>query len=316
MAASYGRAERLVGSWMPRERKRFFLATKTGERTREAAAAQIRPLAGAHERRSVDLLQLHNLVDPDEWATALGPGGALEAAIEARERGQVRFIGVTGHGTTVAAQHMRSLERFPFDSVLLPYNVTMMQNASYARDFEELSKVCGERGIAMQTIKGITLGPWDEKEHTTTTWYEPLQEQRDIDMAVDYVLGRAGRLPQHRRRPDAAPARPRRRRAQLREGAGRCGDAGAGRTSGDGAAVRVAATEGSRREHLAVRVSRSPRPVDHRVPGGSSWFGRTRCVVRAVVSRPASRAQTRSPLRARSPPRISNRAQSRRAPPE
>jgi aryl-alcohol dehydrogenase-like predicted oxidoreductase len=190
VAASYGRAERLVGSWMPRERERFFLATKTGERTREAAAAQFAHSLERMNVQGVDLLQLHNLVDPDEWATALGPGGALEAAIEARERGQVRFIGVTGHGTTVAAQHLRSLERFPFDSVLLPYNVTMMQNASYARDFEELSKVCGERGIAMQTIKGITLGPWDEKEHTTTTWYEPLQEQRDIDMAVDYVLGR------------------------------------------------------------------------------------------------------------------------------
>jgi aryl-alcohol dehydrogenase-like predicted oxidoreductase len=192
VAASYGRAERLVGSWMPRERQRFFLATKTGERTREAASAQFAHSLERMNVEGVDLLQLHNLVDPDEWATALGPGGALEAALDARERGQVRFIGVTGHGTTVAAQHLRSLERFPFDSVLLPYNVTMMQNASYARDFEELSKVCGERGIAMQTIKGITLGPWDEKEHTTTTWYEPLQEQRDIDMAVDYVLGRAG----------------------------------------------------------------------------------------------------------------------------
>ncbi|MHB8376927.1 MAG: aldo/keto reductase [Dehalococcoidia bacterium] len=198
-AASYGRAERHVGSWMPAHRDAFFLATKTDQRTREAAAAQFAHSLERLRVESVDLLQLHNLVDPDEWATAMGPGGALEAAVEARERGQVRFIGVTGHGTTVAAMHLRSLERFPFDSVLLPYNCTMMRNRAYAADFEELAKVCAERGVAMQTIKGITLGPWQEPaasmppgERPHTTWYEPLREQCDIDRAVDYVLGRPG----------------------------------------------------------------------------------------------------------------------------
>ena len=190
VAASYGRAERLVGSWFPEHRTEFFLATKAGERTREAAAAQFAHSLERMNVDSVDLLQLHNLVDPDEWATALGPGGALEAALEAREQGKLRFIGVTGHGVTVAAMHLRSLERFPFDSVLLPYNVTMMRNPQYAADFNELANVCQERNIAMQTIKGITLGPWGEKEHTTTTWYEPLQEQADIDAAVDFVLAR------------------------------------------------------------------------------------------------------------------------------
>ena len=190
VAASYGRAERLVGSWFPEHRAEFFLATKTGERTREAAAAQFTHSLERMNVDSVDLLQLHNLVDPDEWATALGPGGALEAALEARERGKVRFIGVTGHGVSVAAMHLRSLERFPFDSVLLPYNITMMRNVRYAADFNELAQVCAERDIAMQTIKGITLGPWGEKEHTTTTWYEPLQQQADIDLAVDFVLAR------------------------------------------------------------------------------------------------------------------------------
>jgi hypothetical protein len=88
--------------------------------------------------------------------------------------------------------HRRSLERFAFDSVLLPYNYVMMQNANYARDFEALMAVCRERNVAVQTIKGITLGPWGEKEHTTTTWYEPLRDRPDIDLAVDYVLARPG----------------------------------------------------------------------------------------------------------------------------
>jgi aryl-alcohol dehydrogenase-like predicted oxidoreductase len=191
-AASYGRAERRVGAWMPQHRDRFFLATKTGERTYEKARDQIRHSLERLQTDHVDLIQLHNLVDPAEWETALGPGGALEAAVEAREQGLTRFIGVTGHGVTVAAMHLSSLERFPFDSVLLPFNFVMMQNPAYAADFEKLSRVCEERGIALQTIKGITLGPWNEKEHTHTTWYEPLTEQAEIDRAVHWVLGRPG----------------------------------------------------------------------------------------------------------------------------
>ena len=191
-AAMYGRSERRVGAWMVRHRKDFFLATKTGERTYEKARDQFHHSLERMRVDSVDLLQLHNLVDPDEWEVALGPGGALEAAVEAREQGLVRFIGVTGHGVTVAGMHKRSLERFPFDSVLLPYNVVMMQNAQYAADLRALEALCLERGVAMQTIKGITLGPWDEKDRTHGTWYEPLTEQADIDRAVHFVLGRAG----------------------------------------------------------------------------------------------------------------------------
>jgi aryl-alcohol dehydrogenase-like predicted oxidoreductase len=191
-AASYGRSERRVGAWMPQHRDRFFLATKTNERTYDGAWSQIRKSLERLRVDNVDLLQLHNLVDEQEWAQALGPGGALEAAIEAREQGLTRFIGVTGHGVTVAAMHLRSLERFPFDSVLLPYNYVLMQNARYAADFGALERVCKERGVAMQTIKGITLGPWGEREHTHATWYEPLQEQGDIDLAVSYVLARPG----------------------------------------------------------------------------------------------------------------------------
>jgi aryl-alcohol dehydrogenase-like predicted oxidoreductase len=191
-AASYGRSERRVGAWMPRHRDRFFLATKTGERTYDAAKAQFEHSLERLQTDHVDLLQLHNLVDEAEWETALGPGGALEAAVRAREEGLVRFIGVTGHGVTVAAMHRRSLERFAFDSVLLPYNYVMMQNPQYAADFEALYATCRERGIAMQTIKGITLGPWNEKEHTHSTWYEPLEDQADVDRAAGYVLARPG----------------------------------------------------------------------------------------------------------------------------
>jgi aryl-alcohol dehydrogenase-like predicted oxidoreductase len=189
-AASYGESELRLGPWLEKHRAEVFLATKTGERTRQAAHDQIRRSLERLRVDQVDLIQLHNLVDPAEWETAMGPGGALEAAVAAREEGLVRFIGVTGHGVTVAAMHKRALEQFPFDSVLLPYSYVMMQNQRYAADFDALAALCRERGVAVQTIKAITRAPWGERPHTTTTWYEPLLDEGSIDRAVDWVLGR------------------------------------------------------------------------------------------------------------------------------
>ncbi len=191
-AASYGDSELRIGPWMEGHRSDFFLATKTGERTYHAAHDQIRRSLERLRVDQVDLIQLHNLVDPDEWEQALGPGGALEAAIQARDEGLVRFIGVTGHGVTVAEMHRRALERFDFDSVLLPYNYVMMKNLQYAADFEALFDLCQQRNVAVQTIKAITQAPWGEREQTAATWYEPLREQADIDLAVNWVLGRPG----------------------------------------------------------------------------------------------------------------------------
>ena len=192
VAASYGDAELRVGAWMSEHRDRFFLATKTGERTYAAARDQIKQSLERLKVDHVDLIQLHNLTDPNEWEIAMGRGGALEAAIEAKEQGLARFIGVTGHGVIAPSIHKRSRERFPFDSVLLPYNYPMMQNPTYAADFEALLALCAERGVAVQTIKGITLGPWGERERNAATWYEPLRDQADIDTAVHWVLGRPG----------------------------------------------------------------------------------------------------------------------------
>jgi aryl-alcohol dehydrogenase-like predicted oxidoreductase len=191
-AASYGDAELRLGPWMETHRDDFFLATKTGERTRAGAYAEIARSLERLRTDRLDLIQLHNLVDEDEWQTAFSSGGVLEAVVQAREEGLVRFIGVTGHGVTVAAQHLRSLEEYPFDSVLLPYNFPMSRNAGYIADFEALLAVCDERGVAVQTIKAITRGPWGDHKPTANTWYEPLTDQDAIDIAVSWVLGRDG----------------------------------------------------------------------------------------------------------------------------
>jgi aryl-alcohol dehydrogenase-like predicted oxidoreductase len=189
-AASYGDAELRLGPWMETHRDEFFLATKTGERTRAKAYEEIERSLERLRTDHIDLIQLHNLVDEDEWQTAFAGGGAIEAVVQAQADGLVRYIGVTGHGVTVAAQHLRSLEQYPFDSVLLPYNYPMTRNADYLADFEALAEVCRERGIAIQTIKSITRAPWDGREQTANTWYEPLTEQAAIDTAVAWVLGR------------------------------------------------------------------------------------------------------------------------------
>lgn len=190
VAASYGDAELRIGPWMDRYRDQFFLATKTGERSRQPAREQLERSLERLRTDHVDLWQLHNLVDAGDWDTALSPGGAIEAAIEAREQGLVRAIGVTGHGSEVAARHRRSLERFDFDSVLLPYSYLVMQDPDYAGDFEALMSTCQDRNVAVQTIKAVARRPWWGREHTAATWYQPLEQQAAIDHAVHWVLGR------------------------------------------------------------------------------------------------------------------------------
>ncbi len=187
-AQSYGEAERRLGPWLARHRAQFFLATKTGDRTYQGAKDHLHRSLELLHTDHIDLWQLHCLVDDAEWQTAMGPGGALEALIEARDQGLVRFLGVTGHGTQTPAFHRRSLERFAFDSVLLPYSYVMMQNPDYAAGFHTLLAMCRERGVAIQTIKGVTRRPWGDLPHTHATWYQPFEDQADIDLAVHWVL--------------------------------------------------------------------------------------------------------------------------------
>ncbi len=192
-AASYGESEVRLAPFLAEHRDEVFLATKTGERTREAAWAEINRSLERLGVDHVDLIQLHNLVDEAEWQQAYGPDGVLEAVVRARDEGLVRAIGVTGHGVTVARQHLRSLERFDFASVLLPYNFAMSHNTAYLDDFEALAAVCAERGVAMQTIKSITRAPWSEgADRHAATWYEPLTDPAAVEVAVAWVLGRPG----------------------------------------------------------------------------------------------------------------------------
>ena len=187
-AASYGDAELRLAPWLAAHPDTFFLATKTGDRTGDAAR---RSLERSLERLGVDhvdLIQLHNLVEPDEWETAFAPGGAVEALAAARDEGLARFVGVTGHGLRIAAAHRRSLERFDFDSVLLPYSPTLLADDGYRREVEALRETCAERQVAVQTIKAVARRRWPDDKTPHFSWYEPLRDEAAISRAVRFTL--------------------------------------------------------------------------------------------------------------------------------
>lgn len=191
-AASYGDSELRIAPWMPAHRGQFFLATKTGERSGDGARASLERSLTRLGVDHVDLIQLHNLVEPDEWEVAHGPGGAVAALARARDEGLARFIGVTGHGSRIAAMHLRSLERFDFSSVLLPYNHAMMSIAQYRADVAALLELCEQRGVAVQTIKSVARRRWPAGAGPKFSWYEPLPDGDALARAVRYVLGRPG----------------------------------------------------------------------------------------------------------------------------
>jgi len=190
-AIAYGESELRLAPWLQTHRPEYFLATKTGDRTGDKARASLEHSLERLGVDHVDLIQLHNLVEPDEWETAFAPDGAVAALSKARDEGLTRFIGVTGHGLRIAGMHRRSLEQFDFDSVLLPYNFTVLQDRSYREDVEALLDLCAERRVAVQTIKSVARRRWTDDSQPHFSWYEPIQDVDALQRAVRYVLGRS-----------------------------------------------------------------------------------------------------------------------------
>jgi aryl-alcohol dehydrogenase-like predicted oxidoreductase len=191
VAADYGDAELRLAPWLAAHRGEFFLATKTGDRGGDAARASLERSLERLGVDHVDLIQLHNLVEEDEWDVAHGPGGAVEALAKARDEGLTRFIGVTGHGLRIARMHRRSLERFDFDSVLLPYSFVLLQNGDYRANVEALLQLCSERQVAVQTIKSSARRRWaDDSSEPHFSWYQALPAGPALERAVQYVLAR------------------------------------------------------------------------------------------------------------------------------
>lgn len=192
-AAAYGDSEIRIGKWMARHRKHFFLASKTGDRSKLSARISVEKSLERLNTDSIDLIQMHNLVNQSDWDEAMGPGGALEALIEAKDQGLVRYIGVTGHGSYAARRHLQSLHAYEFASVLLPYNDSMMRQPEYRNDFEQLYSLCKEKEVGIQTIKSIAQRRWNDSDtETHFSWYRPISDLTALKHAVHYVLSRPG----------------------------------------------------------------------------------------------------------------------------
>jgi aryl-alcohol dehydrogenase-like predicted oxidoreductase len=188
VAPSYGQAEQRIGPWMRRERGRFFLGCKTMERTREGAWSELRQSLKLLESESFDLYQLHAVTSFKELDEVTAPGGALEALVEARQAGLIKYIGITGHGVNAPAIYLEALRRFDFDSVTFPLNFVQAGNPEYYRQTEDLIRQCRLKDVGLMVIKSIARAPWGEKEHTAATWYEPFSEMDQIQSAVNFVL--------------------------------------------------------------------------------------------------------------------------------
>lgn len=188
-AASYGDSEFRLAPWIAQHKGAFFLATKTEGRTSDSARAELERSLERLGVDHVDLIQLHNLVEEDEWSRAHGAGGAVEGLLRARDEGLVHHVGVTGHGLRIAGMHLRTLERADLDSVLLPYNFTLLKNDGYRRDMERLLETCAERRVAVQTIKSIAERRWSIKDTgPRLSWYKPIEDGGALARAVCYVL--------------------------------------------------------------------------------------------------------------------------------
>jgi len=187
-AAMYGAAEDRLKPWLVDHRSEVFLATKTHERIGSVARAELERSLERMGVDQIDLIQLHNLVEPDEWQTAFNKGGAVAALNQARAEGLVRFIGVTGHGLRIPSMHLRSLTEFDFDAVLFPYNHSLLSIPQYLEDVAALREVCRRQNIATQTIKAVARRRWDDGTEGHRSWYEPLTDHDAIQRAVRYVL--------------------------------------------------------------------------------------------------------------------------------
>lgn len=192
IAPTYGLAEQLTGPWLENHRDKFFLGCKTTERTREGAWNQLQRSLELLHTDHVDLHQFHAVTTFEELDAAMGPGGAIEAFKEARDKGLTTYLGITGHGLLAPAIQIKALERFDLDTVMFPINPVLYANADYRRDAEQLLQICQERNVGAMIIKSITKGPWGEREHTYNTWYEPYDLQAKIAEGVRFALSLPG----------------------------------------------------------------------------------------------------------------------------
>jgi len=189
VAPSYGEAELRVGPWMPKIRDRVFLGCKTNIRDAAGSWDECRRSLERLQTDRFDLYQLHSVGKLDVLDEVTKKGGALETLIKAKEQGLTKYLGITGHTHDAPKTHLEALMRFDgFDTVMLPLNFVLWSIPQYRRDFEALLEECARRDVGIHVIKTLAKAPWGDREKTYACWYEPFDQQGDIDQAVAFNL--------------------------------------------------------------------------------------------------------------------------------
>jgi aryl-alcohol dehydrogenase-like predicted oxidoreductase len=208
VAPTYGEAELRISPWLTQHRRDIFLGCKTRARRRDAAAEELRRSLQRLRTDHVDLYQFHAVTDMATLDEILAPGGALEAFLEAKAAGLLRYIGITGHGHQAPAVFTEALRCFDFDTVMFPLNATLYANADYRHEAETLLALCRSKDVGVQVIKSAAKQPWlgaevrqqvmrmpppESRAHLPyTTWYEPHDQQQAVDQAVWFALSQPG----------------------------------------------------------------------------------------------------------------------------
>jgi len=192
VAPQYGKAQDVLGPWLAPRRDRFFLGCKTLEREREAAWADLQNSLRVLQTGYVDLYQFHAICTLEQLDQVFAPGGAFEAFQRARDEGLTRYLGITSHGMDAPRVQLAALERYDFDTVMFPLNPRLYADAGYRQAAETLLAVCRERAVGVQIIKSIAREPWNERDKTYNSWYEPDASPDEIAKGVQFALSQPG----------------------------------------------------------------------------------------------------------------------------
>ena len=187
VAPSYGKAEELLGPWIPRIRQDFFLGCKTLERTKQGAWDELQRSLEKLRTDHFDLYQIHAITSIQQLDEALR-GGVLDAMLQAREQGLTKFLGITGHGNDSPAVFLEALRRFDFDTILVPINYVQYADTRYRAGMQELLQECRQRDVGTMIIKAVGKGVWRDQPRTHTSWYVPFDNATDTQAAVNFAL--------------------------------------------------------------------------------------------------------------------------------
>ncbi|MFW6597437.1 aldo/keto reductase [Propionibacteriaceae bacterium Y2011] len=187
-AADYGDAELRLGPWMPQIRKDVFLATKTLQRTAEAAWVEINASLERLQTDHLDLIQIHSVNDLDTLDTVFAKGGVVEAVTRAKDEGIASWVGITGHTEMAPVVHAEALRRHDFDSVLTPLNPRLHRDPEFADNYAALVELITGRDVALRVIKAAARRPWHDGEREGSTWYKPFTEHRFLTAVLAWLL--------------------------------------------------------------------------------------------------------------------------------